>query len=185
MGDASRDDCHEKAEVEKEKEEAETAKSQAEKDLEAALADAKEKGVELHCLRDREAGLLVDLEFAKKKLTEEKARADQAEASLALAKQVRQDLVKIAEDSVKATEDNLKEQILLLAPDFDVSLIGAWKEKMARSWIRSFQKVRPWTRLLRISLFFPLCIYYDLVRIRRAVFTRVGSSSFDSNNCFC
>ncbi|MED6182602.1 hypothetical protein PIB30_030082 [Stylosanthes scabra] len=117
-----------KAEVEKEKEEAETAKSKAEKDLEAALADAKEKGVELQRLRDREAGLLVDLESGKKKLTEDKALADQAEVSLASAEQVCQELVKIAEDSVKATEDNLKEQILLLAPDFDVSLIGAWKE---------------------------------------------------------
>ncbi|MED6172470.1 hypothetical protein PIB30_050404 [Stylosanthes scabra] len=119
-----------KAEVEKEKEkeEAKSAKSKAEKDLEAALADAKEKGVELQCLRDREAGLLVDVESTKKKLLEEKSRADHAEASLASAEQVRRELVKLAVDSVKATEDNLKEQILLLAPDFDVSLIGAWKE---------------------------------------------------------
>ncbi|MED6118225.1 hypothetical protein PIB30_000852 [Stylosanthes scabra] len=116
------------ADVEMEKEEAKAAKSKAEKDLEAALADAKEKGVELQRLRDREAGLLVDLEFAKKKLSEEKSRADQAEAFLASTEQARQELVKLAEDSVKATEDALKEEILMLAPDFDVSLLGAWKE---------------------------------------------------------
>ncbi|MED6142860.1 hypothetical protein PIB30_001632 [Stylosanthes scabra] len=94
-----------KADVDKEKEEAETANSKAEKDLEAALADAKEKGVELQRLKDREA-----------------------EASLASTEQARQELVKLAEDSVKATEDALKEQILVLASDFDVSLLGAWKE---------------------------------------------------------
>ncbi|MED6107522.1 hypothetical protein PIB30_014816 [Stylosanthes scabra] len=117
-----------KGEVEKEKQEAEAAKSKAEKDLEDALADARGKGIELQRLRDREAALSADVEVAKKGLLAEKARADRAEALLASAEQARQELVKLAEDSVKATEDNLKEQILLLAPDFDVSKIGAWKE---------------------------------------------------------
>ncbi|MED6160685.1 hypothetical protein PIB30_053764 [Stylosanthes scabra] len=117
-----------KTEVEKEKEEVVTAKSKAEKDLEDALADARGKGIELQCLRDREAGLSADVEAAKKGLLAEKSRANQAEALLASAEKARQELVKLAEDSVKATEDNLKEQILLLAPDFDVSKIGAWKE---------------------------------------------------------
>ncbi|MED6180357.1 hypothetical protein PIB30_009425 [Stylosanthes scabra] len=117
-----------KADIEKAKEEAEKAKSQAEKDLEASLADAKEKVTELQRLRDREVGLLADLESAKKKSSEEKSRADKAEASLAATEQARQELAKLAEDSVKATEDALKEQILLLAPNFDVSLLGAWKE---------------------------------------------------------
>ncbi|MED6181323.1 hypothetical protein PIB30_018261 [Stylosanthes scabra] len=115
-------------EAEKEKQEAEAAKSKAEKDLEDALADARGKGIELQRLRDREAALSADVEVAKKGLLAEKSRADQAEALLALAEQARQELVKLAEDYVKATEDNLKEQILLLAPDFDVSKIGAWKE---------------------------------------------------------
>ncbi|MED6174938.1 hypothetical protein PIB30_073625 [Stylosanthes scabra] len=119
-----------KADVEKDKEEAEAAKSKEEKDLEAALADVKEKGVELQRLRDWEAGLLVDLEDAKKELSREKSRADRAEAFLVSTEQARQELVKLAEDSVKATKDTLKEQILVLAPDFDVSLIGAWKEVM-------------------------------------------------------
>ncbi|MED6109890.1 hypothetical protein PIB30_037806 [Stylosanthes scabra] len=114
--------------AEKEKQEAEAAKSKAEKDLEDALADARGKGIELQRLRDREAALSADVEVAKKGLLAEKSRADQAEALLASVKQARQELVKLAEDSVKATEDNLKEQILLLAPDFDVSKIGAWKE---------------------------------------------------------
>ncbi|MED6215757.1 hypothetical protein PIB30_001378 [Stylosanthes scabra] len=109
-------------------EEAEAAKSKAEKDLEAALADAKEKSIELQRLRDRKAGFLADLELAKKGLSEEKNRADKAEASLAATEQARQELIKLAEDSVKATEDALKEQILVLALDFDVSLLGAWKE---------------------------------------------------------
>ncbi|MED6219479.1 hypothetical protein PIB30_036167 [Stylosanthes scabra] len=115
-------------EAEKEKQEAEAAKSKAEKDLEDALADARGKGIELQRLRDREAALSADVEVAKKGLLAEKSRADRAEALLASAEQARQELVKLAEDSVKATEDNLKEQILLLAPDFDVSKIGAWKE---------------------------------------------------------
>ncbi|MED6184605.1 hypothetical protein PIB30_048987 [Stylosanthes scabra] len=142
-----------KAEAEKENEEAETAKSKAEKDLETALADAKEKGVELQRLRDREAGLLADVVAAKRGLFDEKSRADQAEASLTSAEQVRQELVKLAEDFVKATEDNLKEHILLLAPDFDVSLIGAWKgivdEVIVDPPPPEGQIV---TRLLRISL---------------------------------
>ncbi|MED6156857.1 hypothetical protein PIB30_018223 [Stylosanthes scabra] len=91
--------------MEKEKEEAETAKSKEENDLEATLADAKEKGIEQQRLRDREA-----------------------EASLASTEQARQELVKLAEDSAKATEDALKEQILVLALDFDVFLLEAWKE---------------------------------------------------------
>ncbi|MED6108514.1 hypothetical protein PIB30_024694 [Stylosanthes scabra] len=115
-----------KADVEKE--EAEAAKSKAEKDLEVALADAKEKGVELQRLRDREAGLLVDFEAAKKELSRVKSRADRAEASLVSMEQARQELVKLAEDFVKAIEDALKEQILVLAPDFVVSLLGARKE---------------------------------------------------------
>ncbi|MED6144259.1 hypothetical protein PIB30_014120 [Stylosanthes scabra] len=89
---------------------------------------ADEKGIELQRLRDREAGLLVDLEAAKKKLSEERSRANQTKASLASTEQAHQELVKLAEDSVKATEDALKVQILVLAPDFDVSLLGAWKE---------------------------------------------------------
>ncbi|MED6204077.1 hypothetical protein PIB30_005804 [Stylosanthes scabra] len=117
-----------KADAEKGKEEAEAAKSKAEKDLEASLADVNEKGVELQRLKDREAGFLVDLELAKKGLSEEKSRADKAESSLAVTEQAHQELIKLAEDSVKATEDALKEQILVLAPDFDISLVGAWKE---------------------------------------------------------
>ncbi|MED6155662.1 hypothetical protein PIB30_007170 [Stylosanthes scabra] len=117
-----------KVDVEKEKDEAESAKVKAEKDLESALANGKEKDVELQRLRDREVGLLTDAEGLKKKLSEEKARADKAESSLAVSEEGRQELIKLAEDSVKATEDALKEQILVLAPDFDVSLLGAWKE---------------------------------------------------------
>ncbi|MED6131174.1 hypothetical protein PIB30_007469 [Stylosanthes scabra] len=117
-----------KADAENGKEEAEAAKSKVEKDLEAALADVKVKGVELQRLKDREADFLADLELAKKGLSEEKSRADKAKSSLAVTEQARQELIKLAEDSVKATEDALKEQILVLAPDFDVSLLGAWKE---------------------------------------------------------
>ncbi|MED6180152.1 hypothetical protein PIB30_007663 [Stylosanthes scabra] len=117
-----------KTDVEKEKDEAESAKAKAKKDLEFALASGKEKHVELQRLRDREVSLLADAEGLKKKLSEEKARADKAESSLVVSEDGRQELIKLAEDSVKATEDALKEQILVLAPDFDVSLLGAWKE---------------------------------------------------------
>ncbi|MED6154652.1 hypothetical protein PIB30_114653 [Stylosanthes scabra] len=37
-------------------------------------------------------------------------------------------MLKVAEDAVKETEAALKEQILVLAPNFDVSLLGAFKE---------------------------------------------------------
>ncbi|MED6107468.1 hypothetical protein PIB30_014319 [Stylosanthes scabra] len=110
-----------KAETEKGRLEADSAKLKVEKDLEAALAREKERD-------SREVSLSADLEFAKKGLSEEKSRVDKAEASLAEMEQARQELIKLAEDSVKATEDALKEQILVLAPDFDVSLLGAWKE---------------------------------------------------------
>ncbi|MED6161519.1 hypothetical protein PIB30_061512 [Stylosanthes scabra] len=117
-----------RADLEKEKASVEAAKSKAEKDLEAALAREKERDTELQCLRDREVGLSADLDSAKKGLSEEKSRADKVEASLAETEQARQELIMLAKDSVKATEDNLKEQILVLAPEFDVSLLGAWKE---------------------------------------------------------
>ncbi|MED6115063.1 hypothetical protein PIB30_086573 [Stylosanthes scabra] len=117
-----------RADLEKEKASAEAAKSKAEKDLEAALAREKERDTELQRLRDREVGLFADLESAKKGLSEEKPRADKAEASLAETEQARQELIALAKDSVKATEDNLKEQILVLAPNFDISLLGTWKE---------------------------------------------------------
>ncbi|MED6191148.1 hypothetical protein PIB30_113330, partial [Stylosanthes scabra] len=65
-----------KAVIEKEKVQAEKAKSKAEEDLAASLTAAKERDVELQRLRDREAGFLADLELAKKKLSEEKSRAD-------------------------------------------------------------------------------------------------------------
>ncbi|MED6217469.1 hypothetical protein PIB30_018105 [Stylosanthes scabra] len=107
-----------KAGIEKEKVEAEKAKSKVEEDLAASLTAAKEK----------DAGFLANLELAKKKLLEEKSRADKAESSLAATEQASQGLIKLAEDSVKATEDALKEQVLVLAPDFDVFLLGAWKE---------------------------------------------------------
>ncbi|MED6220627.1 hypothetical protein PIB30_046588 [Stylosanthes scabra] len=64
----------------------------------------------------------------KKNLLEEKARADKAESSLVEFEKGRQEVIKLAEASVKATEDALKEQILVLAPDFNVSLLGAFKE---------------------------------------------------------
>ncbi|MED6123847.1 hypothetical protein PIB30_053374 [Stylosanthes scabra] len=109
VGYALFSDDDEKADVEKEKEEVEAAKSKVDKDLESALADSKEKGVELQRLRDPEANLSADLRSAEEKFTTEKSRADLAEASLAATEQARRELVKLAEDSVKATEDALKE----------------------------------------------------------------------------
>ncbi|MED6204245.1 hypothetical protein PIB30_007354 [Stylosanthes scabra] len=55
-----------RSEQEKGKAEAESAKSQAEKDLEAALKAIKEKDVEVQRLKDREVNLLAELESAKK-----------------------------------------------------------------------------------------------------------------------
>ncbi|MED6145518.1 hypothetical protein PIB30_025988 [Stylosanthes scabra] len=114
-----------KAEIEKGKLEADSAKLKAEKDLEAALARERERDIELQRLKDREVGLSADLESAKKGLLEEKSRANKAEATLMETEQARQELIRLTKDSVKATQDNLKEQILVLAPDFNVSLLGA------------------------------------------------------------
>ncbi|MED6119895.1 hypothetical protein PIB30_015845 [Stylosanthes scabra] len=106
--------------LEKEKADAEAAKVNAEKDLEASLKAGKEKDVE--------ASLLAELESLKRQVTAEKARADKAEASFTAAEAGRQEMLKVAEDAVKETEVALKEQILVLAPDVDVSLLGAFKE---------------------------------------------------------
>ncbi|MED6122197.1 hypothetical protein PIB30_037538 [Stylosanthes scabra] len=114
--------------LEKEKADAEPAKTNAEKDLEASLKAGKEKDVEVQRLKDREASLLAELESLKKQVTAEKARADKAEASFTTAEAGHQEVLKVAEDAVKETEAALKEQILVLAPDFDVSLLGAFKE---------------------------------------------------------
>ncbi|MED6134360.1 hypothetical protein PIB30_036312 [Stylosanthes scabra] len=116
------------SELEEGKAEAEAAKSQAEKDLEAALKAGKEKDVEVQRLRDREVSLLAELESVKKRALGEKARADKAEASFTAAEAGRQEVLKLAEDAVKETEAALKEQILVLAPNFDVSRLGAFKE---------------------------------------------------------
>ncbi|MED6130141.1 hypothetical protein PIB30_115113, partial [Stylosanthes scabra] len=56
-----------------------------------------------------------------------KARADKAEASLAELEKSQDEVVRMAEDSVVATERALKDQISLLLPGFDVSQLGAFK----------------------------------------------------------
>ncbi|MED6161320.1 hypothetical protein PIB30_059630 [Stylosanthes scabra] len=60
-------------------------------------------------------------------LEREKARAEKAEASLAESERSHDEVVRMAEDSVVATERALKDQISLLLPDFDVSQLGAFK----------------------------------------------------------
>ncbi|MED6167110.1 hypothetical protein PIB30_115943, partial [Stylosanthes scabra] len=56
-----------------------------------------------------------------------KAHADKAEASLAESERSHDEVVRMAEDFVVATERALKDQISLLLPDFDVSQLGAFK----------------------------------------------------------
>ncbi|MED6141762.1 hypothetical protein PIB30_106723, partial [Stylosanthes scabra] len=56
-----------------------------------------------------------------------KARADKVEASLAESERSHEEVVRMAEDSVAATERALKDQISLLLPEFDVSQLGAYK----------------------------------------------------------
>ncbi|MED6209677.1 hypothetical protein PIB30_057054 [Stylosanthes scabra] len=119
-----------RADLEKEKAGVEAAKSQAERDLEVSLKAGKEKDAEVQRLKDREVGLSTELESLRKQVSDEKARADKAEASFTAAEAGRQQVLKLAEDAVKETENALKEQILVLAPDFNVSLLGAFKEVM-------------------------------------------------------
>ncbi|MED6147025.1 hypothetical protein PIB30_040133 [Stylosanthes scabra] len=126
--------CSRRADLEEEKAGVEAAKSQAEKDLEVSLKAGKEKDAEVQRLKDREVSLSTELESLRKQVSDEKARADKVEASFTATEAGRQQVLKLAEDAVKETENALKEQILVLAPDFNVSLLGAFKE-IVDGWI--------------------------------------------------
>ncbi|MED6160650.1 hypothetical protein PIB30_053396 [Stylosanthes scabra] len=87
----------------------------------------KEKVQEAELRKDREAELEGEIQDLRKSISEEKARADKAEVSLAESERGREELVRIAEDSVVAIERALKDQVSLLLPEFDVSQLGAFK----------------------------------------------------------
>ncbi|MED6223501.1 hypothetical protein PIB30_074513 [Stylosanthes scabra] len=108
--------------------EAEKEKLVAEQSLSAKLdALEREKIQEAERQKDREAELEGEIQELRKSVSEEKARADKAEASLAESERGREELVRIAEDSVVATERALKDQVSLLLLEFDVSQLGAFK----------------------------------------------------------
>ncbi|MED6150145.1 hypothetical protein PIB30_069531 [Stylosanthes scabra] len=108
-------------EAEKEKLAAEQARVQAEDDLKSLSGKLevleKEKAEEAERWKNRESELEGEIQ----------ARADKAEASLAELEKSQDEVVRIAEDSVMATERALKDQISLLLPGFDVSQLGAFK----------------------------------------------------------
>ncbi|MED6131375.1 hypothetical protein PIB30_008964 [Stylosanthes scabra] len=118
-------------EAKKEKLVAEHARVKAEGDLKSLSrkleALEREKIQEAERRKDREAELEGEIQELRKSVSEEKARADKAEASLAESERGREELVRIAKDSVVATERALKHQVSLLLPEFDVSQLGAFK----------------------------------------------------------
>ncbi|MED6196033.1 hypothetical protein PIB30_043450 [Stylosanthes scabra] len=87
----------------------------------------REKAQEAERRKDREAELDREIQDLQNSVSEEKARVDKAEASLAESEKGREELVRIVEDSVVATERALKDQVSLLHPEFDISQLGAFK----------------------------------------------------------
>ncbi|MED6186129.1 hypothetical protein PIB30_063887 [Stylosanthes scabra] len=118
-------------EVEKGKLVAEQARVKAEgnmKSLSLKLeALEREKVQEAERQKDRESELEGEIWDLRKSVSDEKARADKAEASLAESERSHEEVVRMAEDSAVATERALKDQISLLLPDFNVSQLGAFK----------------------------------------------------------
>ncbi|MED6166970.1 hypothetical protein PIB30_114651, partial [Stylosanthes scabra] len=87
----------------------------------------REKVQEAERRKDRESELEGEIRDLRKSVSDEKAHADKAEASLAESERSHDEVVRMAEDFVVATERALKDQISLLLPDFDVSQLGAFK----------------------------------------------------------
>ncbi|MED6196501.1 hypothetical protein PIB30_048104 [Stylosanthes scabra] len=120
-----------KVEAEKEKVEAEKAKVKAEEDLKSVFntlkALEKEKDLEVERPKDRETELDREIQRLQKLASDEKARSDKADVSLAESEGGREELIRMAQDSVSTTERALKAQIFLLLPDFDVTQLEAFK----------------------------------------------------------
>ncbi|MED6186306.1 hypothetical protein PIB30_065449 [Stylosanthes scabra] len=118
-------------EAEKEKLAAEQAIARVEGDLKSLSgkleALEREKAQEAERRKDREAELETEIRGLRKSVSEENARADKAEASLAESERSHEEVVRMAKDSMAATEWALKDQISLLLPEFDVSQLGAYK----------------------------------------------------------
>ncbi|MED6226378.1 hypothetical protein PIB30_103102 [Stylosanthes scabra] len=114
-----------KIEAKREKVEAERLKLKAEDDLKSVSDNLKvlerEKNLEAERRRDREAELDQEIQDLQKLVSDDKARADKAEASLAESERGCEELVQMAQDSVAATERALKAQVSLLLPNFNVS----------------------------------------------------------------
>ncbi|MED6125990.1 hypothetical protein PIB30_073933 [Stylosanthes scabra] len=120
-----------KIEAEKNRAEAKQAKLKAMGDLNSVSDNLKtlekERDLEIERRKDKEAELDQEIRDLRKLASDEKARADKAEASLGESERGRLELVQIAQDSVVMTERALKAQISLLLPDFDVSQLEAFK----------------------------------------------------------
>ncbi|MED6222830.1 hypothetical protein PIB30_068274 [Stylosanthes scabra] len=115
-------------EAEKEKLAAKQARVKAEGDLKSLSGKLevleKEKVEEAERRKNRESELEGEIQDLRKSVFDKKARADKAEASLAELEKSQDEVVRMAEDSVVATERALKDQISLLLPGFDVSQLG-------------------------------------------------------------
>ncbi|MED6219033.1 hypothetical protein PIB30_032164 [Stylosanthes scabra] len=110
---------------------AEQARVKAEGDLKSLSGKLevleREKVQEAERRKNWESELEGEIWDLRKSVFNEKARADKAKASLAESERSHDEVVRMAEDSVVATERALKDQISLLLPDFDFSQLGAFK----------------------------------------------------------
>ncbi|MED6124462.1 hypothetical protein PIB30_059119 [Stylosanthes scabra] len=118
--------------LEEEKADAIRGKLKVKEDLKALKAELekseREKNIEVDRLRCRKEELLAEVEKLRGLASEEKVRADLAEASSADLHKQCEDLAEDAKAAVAATEGALKAQLAILLPDFDTDQISFFKD---------------------------------------------------------
>ncbi|MED6222743.1 hypothetical protein PIB30_067312 [Stylosanthes scabra] len=118
--------------LEEEKADAIRAKLKGEEDLKVLKAELekseREKNTEVDRLRRREEGFLAEVEKFRGLASEEKVRANLAEASLADLHKQCEDLAEDAKAAIAATEGALNAQLAILLPDFDRDQISFFKD---------------------------------------------------------
>ncbi|KAL4328022.1 hypothetical protein AHAS_Ahas13G0158500 [Arachis hypogaea] len=110
-----------------EKESAEEARVKAEKSVQEAAN-------EVQRLKDLEMLLRSEAAKAETRVMEAKKKMKVAEALVDTLRKRNKEVVRNAKETISATKESLKLQVALLAPNFDISRIGAFKTIMAKSW---------------------------------------------------
>ncbi|MED6135020.1 hypothetical protein PIB30_042343 [Stylosanthes scabra] len=98
----------------------------------------RERDQEVERRKDREAEFGRDIQDLRKLVSDEKAHADKAEASLAESEKVHEELVWMAEDSIIATERALKDQVSLLLLSLMSPNLELLRIRRAFDWGGSF-----------------------------------------------